>query len=166
MTDMSNSISPPHARGSTKPQAVPLSPHHARESSGVGLKPTILLIEDDSAVREGLRLVLAAEGWTILTADTGGAALEVLHNHAPDLMITDLCLGAVSGWDLLFHESLQRPRLPIFVITGLPLHAMNGAAKFADECFQKPLDFDVLLAAVRSYLGSSNSNAAPPIQAR
>lgn len=44
-------------------------------------------------------------------------ALEYLQDHRPDLMITDLSMAAVSGWDLLFHENLQRPELPIFVIT-------------------------------------------------
>ena len=84
----------------------------------------------------------------------------MLHYHVPHLVITDLCLSAVSGWDLLFHESLQRPGLPIFVITGLPLHAMKGAAKFATECFQKPLDLELLLAAVRSYLRPAGSKGA------
>ena len=72
--------------------------------------------------------MLEANGWLILIAESGETALEILRQQAPDLMITDLCLSDVSGWDLLFHENLQRPGLPIFVITGLPLHAMKGAA--------------------------------------
>jgi DNA-binding response OmpR family regulator len=121
------------------------------EVSKTGSPRTILLIEDDPSVRESLQRVLAAQGWRILAVDTGEAALEMLQHQTPDLMITDLCLSAVSGWDLLFHENIQRPRLPIFVITGLPLDELKGAAKFAAECFQKPLDLETLVAAVRSY---------------
>ena len=163
---MDGSVPLPPGR-STAPESIrPRSSNGASESSTLGSRPTILLIEDDSSVRESLRRVLEAEGWTILTAETGEAALEMLQHHAPDLMITDLCLSAVSGWDLLFHENLHRPGLPIFVITGLPLHAMKGAAKFATECFQKPLDLELLLAAVHSYLGPPESGAAPPTEAR
>jgi len=113
---------------------------------------TILLIDDDPGVRESLRRVLASEGWRVIAAETGEDALECLRENEPDLMITDLCMAPVSGWDLLFHESLQRPRLPIFVITALPPRAANGAAKFATEFFQKPVDLDLLLAAVRRHL--------------
>jgi DNA-binding response OmpR family regulator len=142
------------------------SSDHAGESAEMESRRTILLIEDDLAVRESLRHVLEAEGWRILAVETGEAALDMLQKQAPDLMITDLCLKAVSGWDLLFHENLERPDLPIFVITGLPFHAMNGAAKFAAECFQKPLDLDLLLTAVRSHLGRPDSGAAPPLETR
>ena len=118
---------------------------------------TILLVDDDHAVRESLCRVLAIEGWNIVTAGSGEEALERLREHEPDLMITDLCMMPVSGWDLLFHENIQRPRMPIFVITALSFRATNGAAKFATEFFQKPLDLDVLIAAVRCYLADGSS---------
>lgn len=118
---------------------------------------TILLVDDDPAVREGLRNVLRSDGWTVLCASGGEEALEFLHTAAPSLLITDLSMAAVSGWDLLFHESLQRPDLPVFVITALPLTSTGGAEKFAHEFFQKPIDLDALLAAVRRYLGSPSS---------
>jgi DNA-binding NtrC family response regulator len=76
-------------------------------------------------------------------------------------MITDLCMEAVSGWDLLFHERLQRPDLPIFVITALPVQATGGADKIATEFFIKPLDLDALIAAVRRSLSGTNSSAKP-----
>jgi CheY-like chemotaxis protein len=93
-------------------------------------------------------------GWEIISAAGGEEALEYLQAHQPDLMITDLSMAAVSGWDLLFHENLQRPDLPIFVITALPLTSTGGADRFAHEFFQKPIDLDALLAAVRHYIGA------------
>ena len=102
--------------------------------------------------------MLQTEGWKVISAASGEEALEYLLNHQPDLMITDLSMAQVSGWDLLFHENLQRPNLPVFVVTALALPAAGGADKFADEFFQKPLDFDVLLDAVRRCLGARRKN--------
>jgi len=115
---------------------------------------TILLVDDDHAVRESLRRVLMSDGWNIICAASGEEALELLQTRQPALMITDLSMAAVSGWDLLFHESLQRPELPVFVITALPLTAIGGADKFAQEFFEKPIDLDALLSAVRRYIGA------------
>jgi DNA-binding response OmpR family regulator len=123
---------------------------------------SILLIDDDPAVCESLRRVLATEGWHVVTAKGGEEALEYLREHEPDLMITDLCMAPVNGWDLLFHENIQRPLLPIFVITALSLQATNGAAHFAAEFFQKPIDLDILLAAVRFHLANP-SPGLPPV---
>ena len=159
---MNKSVERAHAHHPAASPVAPILSTQAARGTQTKSRATILLIEDDPAVRESLRRVLEANGWMILVAETGEAALEILRHQTPDLMITDLCLSNVSGWDLLFHENLQRPDLPIFVITGLPLHAMKGAAKFATECFQKPLDLEVLLAAVRSYLGSSGPALALP----
>ena len=120
--------------------------------SAAAQKATILLIDDDPAVLASLRRVLVAEGWHIITAKTGEEGLERLQEQEPDLMITDLRMANVNGWDLLFHENLERPELPIFVITALPPDATGGADEIATKFFQKPLDFDELLSAVRRQL--------------
>ena len=118
--------------------------------------PTILLVDDDHGVLVSLARVLASEGWRIVTATNGEEALERLNEQQPDLMITDLSMGDVSGWDLLFHENMQRPGLPIFVITALPPPEVGGADRFAAEFFQKPLDLDALVAAIHRCLEVSS----------
>lgn len=115
-------------------------------------RPIILLVDDDPAVLVSLARVLMSEGWNVITATNGTEALERLKEHQPDLMITDLSMGAVSGWDLLFHENMQRPTLPIFVITAHPPAMVGGADRFASAFFQKPLDLDQLVAAIRRRL--------------
>ena len=137
--------------------ATPFPTESAPFDSVARAESTILLVDDDPAVRKGLSRVLQSEGWKVISAAGGEEALEYLLTHQPDLMITDLSMAAVSGWDLLFHENLQRPDLPVFVITALPLTAVGGADKFAHEFFQKPLDLDALLTAVRRYLGAPRS---------
>jgi two-component system response regulator GlrR len=130
----------------------PRRPQARRTSSTSGKASTILLIDDDPSVCEALRRVLTVEGWNVLTAQSGEQALRRLATSEPDLMITDLCMTKINGWDLLFHEKLQRPGLPIFVITALPRNATNGADRFATQFFQKPLDLDALITAIRHHL--------------
>ena len=124
--------------------------------------PTILLVEDDPATRTGLCRVLASEGWNVICAATGEEALECLAARQPDLMITDLCLPDVSGWDLLFHESLQRPFLPIFVVTGLSREDAGGAENFAAMFFPKPVYLDALVRDIRRCLCTSRTADARP----
>jgi len=148
-----NNINLPRSTPAIVVPPVPAAlPKGLAPDAGERIIPPILLIDDDPAVRESLRRVLASEGWKVVTAKTGEEALERLEECEPGLMITDLCMAQVSGWDLLFHEHIQRPLLPIFVITALPPQSTNGAAKFATKFFQKPIDLDVLLAEVCFYL--------------
>jgi DNA-binding NtrC family response regulator len=119
--------------------------------------PTILLIDDDPSVCEALSRVLRLEGWRVVTALSGEQALDKLEGAKPSLLITDLCMAQVSGWDILFHEKLQRPGLPIFVITALARSDVREADTFATEFFQKPVDPDALIAAVRQYIGDAHT---------
>ena len=146
---MSRSTPAPSSSGRNQPSCPPPAP---------SVPPTILLIDDDPSVCEALRRVLSMEGWTVVTAQSGEQALQCLATGEPDLMITDLCMAKINGWDLLFHEKLQRPRLPIFVITALSRTATSGADSFATEFFQKPLDLDALIAAIRRHL-----DGTPPV---
>lgn len=153
-------------RSSLAAKKHPAAPHQsiaapkrpvARTTKGLSTVPTILLVDDDRAVRESLRRVLVTEGWRVVSAASGEEALERLAERQPDLMITDLRMAEVSGWDLLFHENINRPNLPVFVISALPPHEAGGADHFAAEFFQKPLDLDALMLAIRRRLGVSRS---------
>jgi len=142
---------------------------------GAPSPPTILLVDDDPAVRQGLARVLASEGWRVVSAASGAEALERLAEQPPDLLITDLHMAEITGWDLLFHETLHRPNLPIFVMTALPVSSVAGADHLAAEFFQKPLELEALVAAIRRRLevtrpaqaaGTTTANAGgqPPGQ--
>jgi DNA-binding NtrC family response regulator len=115
-------------------------------------RPTILLVDDDTPVRESLRRVLTGAQFNVIAAAGGDEALRLIEQHEPDLMITDLCMASVDGWDLLVRENGIRPTLPIFVITALPASETCGADKIATEFFQKPVDLDALLGAIRHHL--------------
>jgi DNA-binding NtrC family response regulator len=122
------------------------------------IEMTILLVDDDRAVLESLSRVFAMEGWQIVTAANGEEALERLAQKQPDLMITDLCMFGISSWNLLFYEKLNQPNLPISVITALPPTSVEGADRFATSFFQKPLDLDAMLVAIRHLFADSLSS--------
>jgi CheY-like chemotaxis protein len=115
-------------------------------------QPVILLIDDDPAVLESLSRVLASEGMTTVTAANGCEGIERLGDCLPDVVITDLCMAGINGWDVLFYERMERPDLPIFVITGLAARDTGGADRFASAFFPKPLDVEALVTAVRHEL--------------
>jgi DNA-binding NtrC family response regulator len=144
------------------PPTAPVSPSPQTTPARVRRPATILLIDDDPAVCTALLRLLKLEGWHVVTAPGGEQALERLQAHEPSLIITDLCMAKISGWDILFHEKLQRPALPIFVITALPRNATRDADSFATEFFQKPVDPDALIAAVCRHLGPPPAKAANP----
>ena len=121
--------------------------------------PVILLIDDDPAVVKSLARVVASEGMVAITAASGAEGIERIRECAPDLVITDLCMTGVDGWDVLFHERMERPGLPIFVITGLAAGDTGGADTFASAFFPKPLDIWTLMTAVRLQLAASESAA-------
>jgi DNA-binding NtrC family response regulator len=115
--------------------------------------PTILLVDDDAAVRESLQRVLASEGLKVVTAASGEQALQEMTTLRPALVITDLCMRTVSGWDLIFHYHFHKAGLPFFVITGLSRREASGVDALATRFFEKPLNFEALLTAVHEQLG-------------
>jgi DNA-binding NtrC family response regulator len=133
-------------------QAQPTSNRDPSLAANSDRSPTILLVDDDPGICDALQRVLSLEGWRVVCAQTGEEALRQIQRSEPDLLITDLCMAKINGWDLLFHEKMQRPWLPIFVITALPDDATGGADRFATEFFQKPLDIEALIQAARKYL--------------
>ena len=124
-------------------------------------RPIVLLVDDDSSVLESLRRVFIQEGLNVVTAANGEEALDLLGRLRPDLVVTDLCMGMVSGWDLVFHTHLHNAGLPFIVITALPVREAGGVEKLASGFFQKPLNLESLLAAVHKQLGTTPSAPAP-----
>ena len=139
-----------------RPKLLATTPATLQHTAG----PTILLVDDDFSVRESLQRVFASEGLNVVTAASGEQALTQLETLHPALVITDLCMRAVSGWDLVFHYGLHDAGLPFFVITALSRREAGGVDAIANRFFQKPLNLEALLAAVHQQLATPRS--APP----
>jgi CheY-like chemotaxis protein len=80
--------------------------------------PTILFVDDDLDLREVVSAILAEPGYTVLTASDGYEALRVLVDRAVDLLITDVQMPGISGFELARQAKLMRPNLHVIYLSG------------------------------------------------
>jgi CheY-like chemotaxis protein len=146
--------------------ADPLSPAEARPTPPA---PTILVVEDDPAVRRVLVLWLESLGHQVLTANNGVEALEVISERRDeiDLVVSDVIMPAMSGRRLA--ETLQRRgyELPLLFITGYCKDALHdlGIIDHDADVLQKPCDFATFADKVQVILAAAVPAAAVPAAA-
>ena len=108
-------------------------------------RPTLLVVEDDPRIREVLSGLLGALGYRLLMATSAEQALDALNVVSPDLVLTDVHLGAMSGIELCARLKAD-PRyelMPVVILTAVgDLEArVAGLAAGADDFFTKPVEF-------------------------
>src|SRR5213593_130665 len=115
---------------------------------------TILIVEDEEKMRRLFDLVLRPEGYHLLQADSGEAALKLLEEGGVDLVLTDLQMAKVSGLEVLEHVTKDYPELPVVIITGYGTvkSAVEAVKKGAFDYISKPVDNDELKIVVRRAL--------------
>ena len=116
----------------------------------------ILLVEDNRDAQEGLYLLLFREGYSVLTADNGQQALDLLERGIkPRLVILDLVLPKVTGSDVLryMQSDPEFRATQVIVITALNPENVHVVA---DVILYKPIDVQSLLAAVANLMPPSS----------
>ena len=111
---------------------------------------TILVVDDEAQIRNTLRGVLSDEGFDVLEAENGRAALEVLAHRKPRLAIVDIWMPEVDGIELVQRMRTQAPRVPIIVISGHGTieTAVRVIRDGAFDFLEKPFPLDALLRVV------------------
>jgi len=108
-------------------------------------RPTILVVEDDAHIREVLSGLLGALGYRLLMAGSAEQALDALNVVSPDLVLTDVHLGAMSGIELCarLKGDPRHELMPVVILTAVgDLTArVAGLAAGADDFFTKPVEF-------------------------
>ena len=114
----------------------------------------ILIVEDDSAILLGLRENLAYEGHTVVEVTRGDKALETLAGAKPDLLILDIMLPGISGFEICRRIRKEDRRLPILMLTARSdeVDKVMGLDLGADDYLTKPFSLSELLARVRALL--------------
>jgi DNA-binding response OmpR family regulator len=113
-------------------------------------EPLVQVVEDDPDVGEILEMILHAEGYAVLRAQDGREALEQLREAKPRLILLDLMMPGMNGWEFraeqLRDDALAR--IPVVVMTGAGDDAARVAELKADAYVQKPVELDELLRVV------------------
>ncbi|MBX3306958.1 MAG: response regulator [Nitrospira sp.] len=79
---------------------------------------TILLVDDESDIRESIRDMLEADGHRVVEATDGQEALQGWRAHQPDLLITDFWMPRMNGLDVIESVAAEQPALPIILMSG------------------------------------------------
>jgi DNA-binding response OmpR family regulator len=114
----------------------------------------ILIVEDDEVLGDQLCDLLVKEGYQVSTSRQGEEALEFLTNNHVDLLILDLMLPVMTGWELVERMRADRElaQIPVFVITAFQ---NLDRAKGLGPVFLKPINVPSLLRGLRLRLGSA-----------
>ncbi len=125
-------------------------------------RSTILLVDDDDAVRVAVGALLEEEGFSVLCAENGREALDLLERgESPSLILLDLVMPVVDGWQFLAERgrtgSSGARSAPVVLLSGLGF--IRGAAGIADF-LRKPIDSGALLACVRRFCRASSPRPA------
>ena len=137
-----------------------MSPRGEREAQRGGVL-RVLVVDDEEFIRSVLTEILEAEGYEVVGASDGEAALEQLHGERFDLVITDLVMPGVSGMEVLAAAKRVDPNLPVVVMTGYPSSSTVAelTAMELDEFITKPFDIEMVKRLVaRLTKGGRQSN--------
>lgn len=115
----------------------------------------VLVVDDDTAVREVTATILTELGYRVIEAGSGGAALEVLDQHAEiDLMLVDFAMPGMNGAEVAREARARRPQLPILFVTGYADTAALPSSS-EDGVLRKPFREEDLAAKLRLALGEA-----------
>jgi UDP-3-O-acyl N-acetylglucosamine deacetylase len=123
----------------------------------------ILVVDDEEQIRRTLRGVLADEGYEVVEAADGRAALSVMEQSVPRLAIVDIWMPEIDGVELVRRMREEAPAVPIIVISGHGTieTAVRVVRLGAFDFLEKPFQLDVLLKSVTRALGESGPGPAP-----
>jgi CheY-like chemotaxis protein len=116
--------------------------------------PCVLIVEDDDDVREMLAVLLRGESYDVMTATNGAEALEAMRQQRPCLVLLDLMMPVMNGWDF---RRLQLSDPDLADVPVICLTAVFDPARVAEElsvrCFRKPVALDDVLVEVAAVCG-------------
>lgn len=123
---------------------------------------TILVIEDDRSLREGLALNLGLHGYRVVTARDGDEGLSKALDTRPDLLVLDVMLPGLSGLEVLAELRERGRDVPVLILSarGGTGHKVEGLRLGADDYLGKPFELSELLARVEAQLRRRRNRTA------
>jgi len=121
----------------------------------------VLIVEDEESILLSLEFLLAKEGYAVTTARDGAAALRALQAHPPDLVLLDVMLPLIDGFELcrLIRENpaLRNTRIMLVTARGREAEVARGLALGADAYLTKPFSTRDLMDRVRALLAGTDT---------
>jgi DNA-binding response OmpR family regulator len=116
-------------------------------------KLKVFVVDDDANICELIGLYLEKEGYDVLTANRGDRALEEFSSYAPNLVVLDIMLPGMDGWQLC-REIRKKSNIPIIMLTakGETFDKVLGLELGADDYMVKPFDTKELVARIKAVL--------------
>ena len=129
------------------------------ERSGAGARstegPVVLIVDDDDKLREFVRVNLEMEGYTVREAASAREGLEALEEQSPDLVLLDVMMPEMDGWEMLrqLHERHGMGAIPVIVFSGqVEEDAGEVAARGAQAFIGKPFNPQSLIERTKALL--------------
>ena len=121
----------------------------------------VLLIEDDSATAQSVQLMLKSEGFNVYTTDLGEEGIDLGKIYDYDIILLDLNLPDMSGFDVLRKLRISKVRSPILILSGLAgiEDKIKGLGFGADDYMTKPFHRDELVARIHAIVRRSKGHA-------
>jgi CheY-like chemotaxis protein len=114
----------------------------------------ILVVDDDPDLREFLGLMLTSMGFEVTSAANGREALDDMEGHDPDLILLDMKMPVMNGWEFCRALEGRDSRPPIVVLTAAPDPGGRAAEVHAEGWLGKPFEYADLEAIVRRFAKS------------
>ena len=126
----------------------------------------VLLIEDDSATAQSIELMLKSESFNVYTTDLGEEGVELGKLYDYDIILLDLNLPDMSGFEVLRSLEVFKAKTPILILSGLAgiEDKVRGLGFGADDYMTKPFEKDELLARIHAIVRRSKGHAQSVIQ--
>ena len=125
----------------------------------------VMVVEDDSTLRQALGDTLDVAGYETLTVSSGEEALSELHRFKPDIIVSDVHMNGMDGHDLLDNIQSKSPHIPFLLMTafGNINDAVKAMRSGAIDYVEKPIDPEKLVALVSRYISMDFDSIHEPI---
>src|SRR3954467_3260385 len=119
-------------------------------------KPIVLVADDEPSMVAMLSSHLRSKGYTVLEANDGDQAWELAHEHLPNLVLLDVMMPGMSGWEVCrkIREAVSLAHTGVIMLTGIGEHLneMTSPLYGADAYLDKPFEFAILDAKIKETL--------------
>ena len=126
----------------------------------------VLLVEDDTNAARAITLMLRGQGAIVDQTDTGEEALELVRHYDYDIVVLDLLLPDMEGFEVVRRMRAGRVETPVLILSGLnrPNAKVRGFGMGADDYITKPYDKDELLARIQAVIRRSKGYSQPVLR--